>query len=211
MAYSHSCFHARALSQVLESFPFDRFAARRVVYEPYHLSAANKARAARLLAGNGYVHVRSTWGTSEWALAHNHTAPPSASDDKKKQGFLARLLDRASTASDATGLARYRARHSLDQPPWPGFCATTEVGEGAQCAPTDRKGSWPVERRGLADCRARCERCPQCAFVSFQDADGRADCSWFAECPRIRSGVEIEGYTPYSHTTWQVRPAAAAP
>ena len=83
----------------------------------------------------------------------------------------------------------------------PGFCATTAVGEGVHCRPSDVRGSW-VETRAES-CVARCRSCAQCKFVSFSAAAN--DCSWFAKCDMDRLVTEDNSYRPLHHFSFRVK------
>ena len=64
----------------------------------------------------------------------------------------------------------------------PGLCAPTN-GEG-DCSVDDR-GSWDIDKHGLATaelCAERCRKCDRCAVYSFSAAKQHRDCSWYAAC-----------------------------
>ena len=65
---------------------------------------------------------------------------------------------------------------------------------------TGYQGSWPSS--SLEACAALCEGCPRCRYISFTAVEG--ECSWFHNCPAIRTGAHLPGYSA-AHTTYQVR------
>lgn len=82
------------------------------------------------------------------------------------------------------------------EPCWlQGYCATTEVGEGSDCRPTDKQGSWQLA--SVDQCLERCVACAHCRFISWSPHDG--DCSWFSRCDRLHTEP------PTGHRTRRIR------
>lgn len=129
----------------------------------------------------------------------------------------------ARAREDAAALiaGKLAQRETTPPPLMAGYCAVTDVGEGASCARDDSKGSWRVG--GQAACLSACRECERCHYVSYSDADH--DCSWFRACPALlrhrhgaRDGARgkhegeestTSGAAPLNtgHSTWQVRHA----
>jgi hypothetical protein len=66
----------------------------------------------------------------------------------------------------------------------PGYCESTHLGEGSQCEPRQRKGSWVVST--TAECVRLCQGCPQCRFITRYTP--LKECSWFSACAGFSSG-----------------------
>ena len=117
--------------------------------------------------------------------------------------FRRRVMDREEAAS-----AKLRERNALTAIPATraigsgraGVCASTADGEGAGCATSDLKGSWP--HTSLAACFESCAGCTRCYHISFSRDLG--DCSWFRSCPPALRVVST-GRTSTGHRTFQVR------
>ena len=90
-----------------------------------------------------------------------------------------------------------------------GYCAITE-GKG-DCA-HGTSGSWPLSSLGgkhdLAACVSFCkERCARCNFISFSDAPGHEECSWYAQC----GSHLLQAHGGNTYRTRQVRSVASTP
>ena len=75
-----------------------------------------------------------------------------------------------------------------------GHCGETAVGQGAQCAKGDVKGSW--SKPDAQGCVAACKHCAQCAFVSYSPDD--RDCSWFTSW-RAAAAMTLARPSPGPH------------
>lgn len=80
-----------------------------------------------------------------------------------------------------------------------GFCAYTKAGEGVDCLESQVKGTWDAP--DLQSCVAKCRKCKQCNFVSFDQTD--FDCSWFLRCPKVH-GVHGDSDYKGQHVTYHV-------
>ena len=122
--------------------------------------------------------------------------------------FSDAITRRAATVHAVQALSRSyslveREAHAAPRP-WEheGVCETTRDGEGARCRPSDAKGSWILG--SLGSCRARCEQCAQCRFISWSEP--LKECSWFARCELDRLRDLSTG-----HLTFAIKADSHAP
>lgn len=88
-----------------------------------------------------------------------------------------------------------------------GYCDVTASDNAGSCD-TDDKGSFAWDRgssshSALASCRAQCERCAGCNFLTVSHR--WKDCSWFRACDMHALQNDVPG-----HRTFHVRNATAA-
>lgn len=139
---------------------------------------------------------RAKWLASRDVSTPDHV--PGTADARWASKLPSYSLDNASATLSAVAAAAGQPLVRVS-----GFCGVTTDGEGGRCLPTDSRGAWRgVAAASLRSCRAACEACARCHYVSFSQR--WKDCSWFRRCDELQSGAGIVSGKA-THLTSQVR------